>query len=146
MNKPAPIAGFIILLICFSALLKAQKQIPYVNSADSIRFGIMITDTGGYAAASKLYETISDNDTNYALALIEDAIAKEALELDSDAIALCRKGLLLESDYTPDFYNTLANVYLDEGDYSTAVKLLKDTALPAYSNVHKLYYTLGLAQ
>ncbi len=146
MNKPTPIAGFIIVLICISTLMKAQKQIPYVNSADSIRFGIMITDTGGYAAASKLYETISDNDTNYALALIEDAIAKEALELDSDAISICRKGLLLESDYTPDFYNTLANVYLDEGEYSTAVKLLKDTVLPNYSNVHKLYYTLGLAQ
>ncbi len=146
MKKLFPVTGFIIMLLCVGTVLKAQKQIPYVNSADSIRMGIMNTDTGGFAAAGKLYETISDNDTNYSLALIEDAIAKEALEQDSEAIAICRKGLLLGSDYDPDFYNTLANVYLDEGEYAAAVTMLKDTVLLKYSNVHKLYYTLGLAQ
>jgi len=134
---------FSILLSCRA---NAQKQLPYLNSLDSISLGIALADTGAYARAVSVYESISDNDTNYNLALIEDAIAKEAMEQDSDAVALCRKGIQQQSEYDPDFYNTLANVSMDEGNYSDAIKLLQDTVLPKYSNVHKLYYTLGLAQ
>lgn len=135
--------GFFIL---FSSQTNGQKQIPYVNSVDSITLGIDYADTGAYAKASALYETISENDTNYVLALLEDAVAKESNEEDSAAMVICRKGIAQATEYTWDFYNTIANVYMDEGDYSDAVTLLRDTVLQKYPNIHKLYFTLGLAQ
>jgi uncharacterized protein len=146
MNKFFRSTGCILVLLFICTLLKAQKPIPYVNSIDSINVGMLCADTGAFAKASALYETVSPNDTNYVLALLEDAVAKESSEQDTDAINSCRKGIAEESEYTPDFYNTLATVYLDEGNYREAIKLLQDSVLPAYSNVHKLYYTLGLAQ
>jgi len=136
----------LLFLTLFSSNSQGQKQIPYVNSVDSISLGIDYADTGAYAKASSLYETVSENDTNYVLALLEDAVAKESTEEDSTAILLCRKGIAQATEYTPDFYNTLASVYMDEGSYSDAVSLLRDTVLPKYSNIHKLYFTLGLAQ
>ena len=137
-------ALIISILLCTET--NGQKRIPYVNSFDSISLGINYADTGAYAQADALYETVSENDTNYALALIEDALAKESSDQDSAAIILCRKGIKQESEYTSDFYNTLANTYIDEGNYSDAIRLLQDTVLPKYSNIHTLYCTLGLAE
>lgn len=137
-------ALIISTLLCGQA--NGQKKIPYNNSVDSISVGIGYADTGAYAQASIRYESVSENDTNYALALVEDAVAKESSEQDSAAIMLCRKGMDLESDYTSDFYSTLAGVYIDEGNYTDAVNFLKDTALVKYPNIHTYYYTLGLAQ
>lgn len=148
MNKIRSL-GFcsaLIISILSSSQTNGQKKVPYVNSVDSLALGVAYADTGAYALASACYESISENDTNYTLALIEDAIAKESNEQDSAAITLCRKGIEQESEYTSDFYNTLANVYIDEGNYADAVTLLKDTVLPKYSNIHTLYFTLGLAQ
>lgn len=136
----------LIFFTLFSSNTDGQKQIPYISSYDSINLGIAYADTGAYARASAAYETVSPNDTNYALALIEDAIAKESSEQDSAAILLCKKGIEQESEYKSDFYNTLANIYIDEGSYGDAIKLLQDTVLPKYSNIHTLYFTLGLAQ
>jgi tetratricopeptide (TPR) repeat protein len=136
----------LVFIILFSSQANGQKQIPYVNSVDSITLGIDYADTGAYARASALYETISENDTNYVLALLEDAVAKESNEQDSDAISLCRKGIEQATEYTSDFYNTIANVCMNEGDYTDAITLLRDSVLPKYPNIHKLYFTLGLAQ
>lgn len=136
----------LIFFTLHSIKATGQKQVPYVNSFDTISLGIAYADTGAYPQASALYEKISENDTNYALALIEDAIAKESNEQDSAAIILCRKGIEQQSDYTSDFYNTLANIYIDEGNYPDAITLLKDTVLSKYPNIHTLYFTLGLAQ
>ena len=59
---------------------------------------------------------------------------------------MCRKGIEQQSDYKSDFYNTLAGVYTDEGNYADAIALLQDTVLSIYPNIHTLYFTLGLAQ
>jgi len=136
----------IIFFALYSSEINGQNQVPYINSFDTISLGIAYNDTGAYAQASTLYEKVSENDTNYALALIEDAIAKESGEQDSAAIIICRKGIEQKSEYTSDFYNTLANIYIDEGNYEDAITLLKDTIFPKYPNIHTLYFTLGLAQ
>lgn len=136
----------IVVTTLLTSRVEAQKQVIYINSGDSIDRGINFADTGAYARASALYEMVSENDTNYALALIEDAIAKESYEQDSAAIVVSRKGLNLESPYMVDFYNTIASVYMDEGNYDDAITLLKDTVLQKYPNIHGLYYTLGIAQ
>ena len=148
MNTIRGLSFFIVpvFLTLFCTRTNGQKQVPYCNSYDSISLGIAYADTGAYSQACSLYEKVSENDTNYTLALIEDAIAKESSEQDSAAAALCIKGIAQESEYTPDFYNTLANVYIDEGNYRDAVNLLNDTVLPKYSNIHNLYFALGLAQ
>lgn len=137
-------AAFIIPVI-WSSEVKGQKHIPYVSSSDSIELGVEYADTGAYVRAMQRYETVSENDTNYALALIEDAIAQEGDEEDSAAIASCRKGILLQSIYTSDFYATIANSDIDEGNYTDAISILKDTALVKYPRIHTLYYLLGLA-
>lgn len=138
------------LAVLFSILMGSaaigQKQIPYTNSYDSIVLGLACADTGAYSLASTLYECVSPNDTNYTLALLEDALAKESLEQDSEAIAICQKGADQESDYTPDFYNVEANVLMNAGNYSDAIDLMQNKVLPKYSNLHKLYYTIGMAQ
>jgi len=141
--------GLCVAFIIFNLIggyVEGQKKIPYINSVDSISLGVEYADTGAYTQASIRYEAVPENDTNYAVSLIEDAVAKESDEQDSAAIVLCRKGITQESEYTPDFYNTLANVYINEGNYTDAITLLKDTVLPVYSNIHTLYFTLGMAQ
>ena len=74
------ICAALIILSLLSSRVNGQKKIPYINSVDSITLGVAYADTGAYAQASARYEAVSENDTNYALALIEDAIAKESYE------------------------------------------------------------------
>ncbi len=137
---------FALFLVVMASQVSGQKKIPYISSFDSITVGAAYADTGAYALAIRAYESVSPYDTNYTLALLEDALAKESAEQDSDAIAICMKGLQEENEYNPDFYNVLASTYMDEGNYSDAEKILQDSALKKFSNLHKLYYTLGLAQ
>ena len=106
-------------LLCSSST--GQKKVSAFNSLDSITLGILYADTGAYAKAIALYETIPPGDTNYTLALLEDAVAKESSGQDSAAIILCRKGLKLDSSYTNDFYNLLATTYIDESHYTDAI-------------------------
>ncbi len=146
--KAIPFSGWCSTLL-FSVIMvshvSGQSHIPYVSSYDSIILGMSYADTGAYTKAEALYACVSPYDTNYSLALLEDALAKESAEQDSDAIATCEKGIMEADDYMPDFYNVEANVYMNEGSYDDAIKLLKDKALVKYTNQHKLYFTLGLA-
>ncbi len=135
-----------LISITFFSNVKAQQQIPYISSYDSIVVGMACSDTGNYSRASTLFECVSPYDTNYSLALLEDALTKESAEDNSAALKICQVGLAQESDYTPDFYNIEANVYMNDGDYEDAVKLMQDTVLPKYTNLYSLYFTTGLAQ
>ncbi len=143
-------SGFCLTILSFSLILspaKGQVKDSNSHSIDSISLGISYADTGAYTKAGALFEAVSPTDTNYKLALLEDAIAKDLSNQDSLATIICRKGISLKSQYTPDFYNLLASAYyIDNNNYADAIKLLKDTALSQYPGVRKLYFTLGLAQ
>jgi len=137
---------FAFIFILLNCQVYGQQKIPTVNYADSINLGIAYSDKGAYDKASALYEAVPPGDTNYARALLEDAVTKELAEKDSVAITICYKGLKQGSEYASAFYNTIASCYISESNYAVAIKLLKDTALPKYSNAPTLYFTLGLAQ
>jgi len=144
----------IVRISCFSVFIFAVllsksvdgQKVQNIKYIDSISLGLSYADTGAYAKAAAIFERVPPGDTNYTLALLEDAVAKESLGQDSAAIAICYKGLRQDTGYKPDFYNVLANTFIDEGRDSNAVKLLQDTVLPKCANNHKLYCMLGIAQ
>lgn len=126
----------------------AQGQVTTVKLIDSydlLKRGIALNDTGLFDKAADLFEQISRNDTNYALAVYEDAVSRISAGEDSLAIGVCRKGIDLHTEYTSDFYKFLSSAYVDMDRNDDAIKLLKDTAIPAYPNVYLLQYSVGLA-
>ena len=143
----------IISFFCASTILfffccqnvSAQKNIPLIDSYDFLQKGMALADSGQYDKASALYEQISRNDTNYTIAVYEEAKSRISGGEDSIAIGLCRKGIELNTEYTPDFYKFLSNAYIDLNRDNDAIKLLSDTAIPKYPNIYLLQYSLGLA-
>src|ERR1700761_6453359 len=98
------IVSFLIVLVMLSFFcsknVSAQKNIPLIDSYDLLQKGIALADSGQYDKASALYEQISRNDTNYSLALYEEAISRISGGEDSIAIGLCRRGIELNTEYT----------------------------------------------
>jgi len=139
---------FFISLLIFVVIgknISAQKNISLIDSYSFIETGMSLADSGQFDAASQLYEQISRNDTNYVLAVYEEAISRISGGEDSIAVGLCRKGLALNTEYNCDFYKFLANAYVDMDKNKEAIRLLADTAIPRYPAVYLLPYSIGLA-
>jgi uncharacterized protein len=136
----------IVILFCVSCVsVKAQKNNPLINSYELLTRGIALADSNQFDQAGALYEKITRNDTSYALALYEDAVSRVSGGEDSLGIILCRKGLDQHTDYDPDFYKLIATALIDQGKNDDAIKLLKQEAIPKYSRIYLLQYSLGLA-
>ncbi|MGP8215956.1 MAG: tetratricopeptide repeat protein [Bacteroidia bacterium] len=145
-NNSNIVGAFVLLfLLTISNYTFAQKDIPLIDSYDLLLRGVALIDTGNYDKAGELFEQISRNDTNYSLAVYEDAIARVSGGEDSLAIGLCRKGIALNTEYSPDFYKFLGSAYIDMDRNDDAIKMLKDTAIRTFPNVYLLHYSLGLA-
>ena len=144
-RKNLVLLHFLLALFAFSpACMQAQKHVQLINSLDLLKRGISLADSGNYDNANALYEQISRNDSNYALALFEEAISCVSGDKDSLALTICQKGLELHSEYEPDFYKFQAGALVDLNRYDEAVKIMH-TAIAKYPNVYLLYFTLGLA-
>ncbi len=139
------IPGILFALLSICNYSSAQKAVPLINSYKLLTKGLALIDTGQYDKASDLFEQISRNDTNYALAIYEDAISRISGGEDSLAVGICRKGIALHTEYSSDFYKFLSSAYINMDKDDDAIKLLKDTAIPAYPNVYLLQYSMGLA-
>ena len=147
MGKNTKIFIGALLLVTLVGNIKtfAQADIPYVNTYDAMQRGVNLADSEKFDEACKWFEKISRNDTDYTLAVYEDAVYRVTASEDSLAIPVCRKGLSLHSEYDPDFYKFLASAYTDMDKSEMAIKMLTDTAIPAYPRVYLLQYSLGLA-
>lgn len=138
------IAVLVLFLVFVSLCANAQKKVELINSLDLLKRGIALADSGSYDKAVALYEQISPNDTNYAMALFEEAASCISGSKDSLALIICQKGLELHSDYKPDFYKLMGSALIDLGKYDDAIKLMHK-AIAKYPNVYLLHFTLGLA-
>jgi len=121
-----------------------QKNVQLLNSIEVLNKGLALYDSGAYEKAAALFEQISRNDTNYVLALFEDALSRESNSEDSLAIVLCNKGLEIPSEYEPDFYKLKGAALTDWKKYDQAIDLLHG-AIGKFPNVYALHFTLGLA-
>lgn len=133
----------VLLIICNYS--KGQQTTDLVDSYDLLTQGVTLIDSSQFDKASELFEQITRNDTNYVLALYEDAISRISAGEDSLGSVICHKGIALKTQYSCDFYKFLANAYIDMDKNKEAIKLLRDTAIPAYPNVYLMQYSLGLA-
>src|ERR1700757_2766016 len=100
----------------------SQKNVPLIDSYDLLKKGIALNDTGQYDKAAELFEQISRNDTNYALAVYEDAISRISAGEDSLAVGICRKGIALKTEYSCDFYKFLCTAYIDMDKSDDVIK------------------------
>ncbi|HXP50609.1 MAG TPA: hypothetical protein VN922_11675, partial [Bacteroidia bacterium] len=78
-------ALFFVLTTCNYAYAQVTT-VKLIDSYDLLKRGIALNDTGQFDKAAALFEQISRNDTNYALAVYEDAVSRISAGEDSLAI------------------------------------------------------------
>jgi antitoxin component YwqK of YwqJK toxin-antitoxin module len=133
-----------ILLFANSIIARGQKNVQLINSLDVLKQGVVLMDSGAYDLACSLFEQVSRNDTNYVLALFEDAASRESNDEDSMAVVLCDKGLAIPTEYEPDFYKLKAGALIGMKKYNEAESILYK-AINKFPDVYQLHFTLGLA-
>lgn len=97
-----------IFLSIFSTVY-AQKDYHTFNSADTIKAGVEAHDSEEYAEAIRLYDKISESDTNYVLAQYEKTMSLNSLERHQEAIDICSKFATEPNPYSASFYNIWGN-------------------------------------
>lgn len=135
----------IVICIIHTNLLQAQDNNPLIDSKDILQQGVNTSDAGDYAGAIKLYDRVSENDTNYELVLTEKSFSYVENKQYDKAGAVCREGLTLGTEYGNVFYVNLASSLDNSGKHDSAV-IVYNEGIAKYPNDYKLYYNLGLTQ
>lgn len=138
---------FFALLICLSVAVPsrvaAQVNAELINSADILAEGNLYYMLGKYSKAEDLYKKVGRNDTNYARIQRDLAFAYSEDKEDSLCANVCRRGLGLESNYTPDFYNMLGISLKEMEKYDTALKVF-DEGIRLYPYSYTMHYQKGM--
>ncbi len=137
-----------LLLALFIAPLSlfAQKNINFDDSGELIRKGIELHENEKYNEAIKLYNKISINDTNYALAQYEVALSYMEMKLYVTAQEVLKQ--LLEQKIRFDFkqlvYVQLGNAYDENKEYDKAIATYTE-GLKYYPHQANLLYNRGVS-
>lgn len=122
----------------------AQQDVELVNSANVLFEGSLYYALGSYTKAANAFKKVSRNDTNYVVALLNLCYSYHEDKEDSLCLLNAKRGILLESEMRPDFYN-LAGMSLKEmKKYDDAVAIL-DEGIAKYPYAYSLLYNKGLA-
>lgn len=136
----------IVAIFTFACVGKtsAQQDVELVNSANVIFEGSIYYAIGKYNKAAGLFKKVSRNDTNYVVSLLNLCYAYHEDKEDSLCWLSAKKGIELESEMRPDFYN-LAGMSLKEmKKYDQSIATL-DEGIAKYPYSYSLLYNKGLA-
>ncbi|HET9055961.1 MAG TPA: tetratricopeptide repeat protein [Chitinophagaceae bacterium] len=138
---------FFTLLSIATPLLNilAQQNNPLINSGETIKEGIKLSDEGKYKEAIDYFIKVSPSDTNYVWALYEIAYASQSDSQYVVAKEYCEKALSLDED--PERLPALLTLYANTidilGNEEEALKIY-DSALQKFPAYSPLYLNKGV--
>lgn len=124
--------------------IQAQVDADLVKAGDVLASADLYWMMGKYGKAETEYKKVTRNDTSYALVLRNLALTYTEDKEDSLCMLTCRTGLALNSEYSPDFYNSLGISLTNMEKYDTALATF-DEGLRKYPYRYLLYYNKGKA-
>ena len=119
--------------------LNAQRNPEIIDSRALLLSASEAMEEETYHTALKALNKIGENDTNYAVSLVQKVIAYYNLEVYDKAIEICNIGLQLQSEEENTFYLNRAACYDLMQQYDKAIAGL-DEALDIYPNDVRLMY------
>lgn len=135
------IALIAIVLSCATAF---SQKIPLINSGEVLQQAETLGDSGKYADAIRLLETVPAADTNYILSQVRLTSAHYLKEDYDQALALTQRLLAQRTEYRAMMLRLQAAATARKGELDKAVALFEQ-AMKAYPTDVSLPYQLGLA-
>ncbi len=132
----------LIVLIFISVSCFSQK-IPLINSGEVIAKGKELYDSGKYADAVKVFNTVSERDTNYVYMLYESALVYIADKNYDKALEICDKALIHPERFQPDLLRVQAMATDKKGEVEKSIALFKK-ALEKYPADYNILYSMGI--
>ncbi len=129
-------------LLAFSFHAFSQKEAP-ILSAELIKAGDELLDSGEYKKALAIFDQIDRNDSNYVRSLYGRILSCQGDSQFNKAIQYCQEALPFESDLQPNIYNTYANVLDQTGEIEKSLAMF-DKAIKIYPSFSKLYFNKGI--
>lgn len=133
---------FFSAFFCAIVSLHAQN-IQLINSGKVIEDANVAYDSGDYASAIKVLQTIHQADTNYVFMLSELADAYNADGQHDKALEIADQGLKNPSEYRPTFLRIQAQAFDKKGDLQKSVELF-NKAIGEYPTSTMFWYFLGI--
>jgi antitoxin component YwqK of YwqJK toxin-antitoxin module/Tfp pilus assembly protein PilF len=129
--------------LSFVTRIYAQMDVDLVNSQEILGEADLYWMLGKYSKAEDVYKKVGRNDTNYALVLRNLALTYTEDKEDSLCLLTAYRGLALNSEYEPDFYNSLGISLKELEKYDTALATF-DAGIKKYPYRYLLYYNKGM--
>ncbi len=131
-----------LLLFVFCLLSSAtfsQDKPEIINSSDKIKKGVEYYEDGKYELALKEYSQIPENDTNYYIAVVEQALTYYQLEKYEEGIAMGKKALGMDLYLSPELYTDMGCCYDNLQKYGDAVALY-EAGSKLFPKANMLYF------
>lgn len=130
----------LIILVCFVLFFdKAYSDISFDDKKQQI---IAVYNSNNLEEAYNMISKITESERDYELWYLLGNLAQD-FNNDVNAVYFYQKSLILKEDFDKAHYN-LANIYLKEKKYNSAIKEYK-LAIKAKKDFPYYYYNMALA-
>lgn len=132
-----------LCLIILVSIVAHAQNLPELNSEKIIKKGVELHDQEKYQEAIAEFSKVNSNDSNYVEACLELANSYIASKQDSLAVAICDRGMVLPSFYTPNLMLYKANALDNLKNHEAATKLYEE-GMAKYPLNNSFYYEYGV--
>jgi len=140
---PQQMRKTLMCMLCLLLATAAKAQTPLLDSKVLLDSGIALHERGEYKKAIAKYRQINESDTNYHLALYEEALSLIADSSFEEAKGLVNAGLNLRRTNKRELMLELASIYDYTGKQDSAFRLY-DEMKKLYPHDNQPYYESGL--
>ena len=130
------------VLLLFTIILTVSEGFASQSIDDKKKEIIALYNSNNLDEAYKLISSMTEDERDYEVWYLLGNISQD-FNNDTNAVFFLQKSILLNPDFDKAHYN-LANIYLKEKKYNTAIKEYK-TAIKINKNFAYYYYNLGCA-
>lgn len=131
------------VLFCTISLTAFSQKVSFVNPNDIFAEAQLVSDTGNYDHAIKLYKQIDERDTSYVMVLTELTKAYINASKYDSALTICKKALDRKTENRAELLRLQALAIARQGNVPEGIRLLK-IAQKEFPVDPRLYFVEGL--